>query len=150
MLAARLPEGQLLFVWPHAFGWPLRRKDGSLEEGQPPPRRWYDLWIYDSSGRRAQIDYYEDDSEPEMLRLSFIEIRTADGAHEIWSSRLSFDDEIKRIWDYRYGNSTVERRPMLETDRTMYIFPVPSFGECDLLWERVLLYLENEGFGPLT
>ena len=150
MLAARLPQGQLLIVCPHSSDFPLRSADGSLVDGQPPPGRRYDLWIYDSSGRRVMVDFYEFDNAPGTLRLWFIEIRTADGAHEIWSSSLSYDDEIKRIWDYRYGSSIVERRPMLEADRTMYAIPLPSFGECDLLWQRVLLYLENEGFGPLT
>jgi hypothetical protein len=150
MLAARLPQGQLLIVCPQSSDFPLRRPDGSLADGQPPPGRRYDLWIYDSSGRRVMVDFYEFDNDPGTLRLWFIEIRTADGARGIWSSRLDFEKGDKTIWDHRHGSSTVQQRPLSESDRTTYTFPVLPFGEYGPLWQCVELYLANEGFGSFA
>jgi hypothetical protein len=39
---------------------------------------------------------------------------------------------------------------MTSADRSAYAFPIPRFGEYDVLWQRISTYLGNEGFGKFV
>jgi len=36
---------------------------------------------------------------------------------------------------------------MTDADRSTYAFASPPFGEFDMMWRRIAMYLTNEGFG---
>ncbi len=67
-----------------------------------------------------------------------------------WYSFLSFREGEKSIHNSRKGEKQYECRPMTDADRAAYIFPLPRFGEFDILWQRVTTYLNDEGFGTFS
>ena len=136
VLASRLSEGK----------WLVMAYYPSERGGRLPPKVRYILWIYDLRGQRLIADFEEYDDHPGKLRMRSIEVHDPGG----WYSFLSFREGEKSIHDSRKGEKQRECRPMTDADRAAYIFPLPHFGEFDILWQRVTTYLNDEGFGTFS
>jgi hypothetical protein len=100
------------------------------------------------------VDFYQSFFEGGLLNMGSIDIkiqkreqRYAPEMTEEWYSFVGFRDNEKAIHDHRTSPKTYEKRKMTEADRAAYIFPLPSFGEIDAFWQRIALYLRNEGYG---
>ena len=132
VLATRLPEGQLLML-----------TRGGSKEGRFPPLVYYDLWIYDAPGRRMKVDFREDHDDPGVLKLQSVDI---EGAND-WHSFLNFRRSEKSIHDSRMKEHPYSCRPITDKDRSAYTFALPRFGEFDLLWQKICMYLDAEDFG---
>jgi hypothetical protein len=132
VLAARLPEGQVLIL----------SCDGS-SGGEHLPLMRHQLWVYDSQGLRMIVDFREDHDDPGLLKMRSIDIKGAKG----WYSSLNFEQNEKSIHDHRSGENSYACRPMTDEDRSLYAFRLPGFAEFDGLWQRISTYLSNEGFG---
>jgi hypothetical protein len=77
--------------------------------------------------------------------MTSLEIKAARGT--VWSSYLDFGSNEKRIHDHRPTEVSYERRKMTDADRAAYFVPLPRFGEFEGLWQRIAMYLSNEGYG---
>jgi len=144
MLAARLAEGPLLTMGRFTSG--DIESDGSLREGRPPPLTTHNLWIYGSLGQRIIASFSEDYDDPGILKLRSVNILGIEEEH-LWYSFLNFEDNEKSVYD---RETPRQSREMTVADRAAYAFPLPRFGELAILWERLSMYLEKEGFGGFT
>ena len=136
VLATRFSEGNWLVV-----AYSASEKGGRL-----PPVVRYILWIYNADSQRLIADFQEDHDEPGLLQMRSIDIKGPRG----WYSYLSFRDSEKSMHDHRTAEDSYERRAMTDADRAAYVFPLPRFGEFDVLWQRISMYLHSEGYGPFT
>jgi len=128
-LMTRLPQQQLLIL----------SHIGSFRNGRWQPPVSCLLQIRDVQGRPMRVEFREDFGSPGVLRMRYLRI----GGAVPWTSTLSFEDGVKRIW---IGGSC-EGRLMTDADRSTYAFASPPFGEFDIMWRRIAMYLSNEGFG---
>jgi hypothetical protein len=135
VLAKRLSAEQVLIL---GRGASLMRNDLH--------RLTYILWIYDSQGQRMIVEFQGNYDDRGILEMRSIEIK----GRESWYSYLSFEKGEKSIHDYRAEEKSFERRPMTDGDRSLYTFPPPGFGELDDFWQRVSVYLKDEGFGSFA
>jgi hypothetical protein len=131
VLAARLPEGQVLILIRTASG-----KGGPL-----PPLMCYHLWIYGARGRHLLAAFDETRNHPGLVTMRSIDIRGG----KSWHSSLNFEDDEKTTSDSRLDSFT--RQTMTKEDRSTYIFSPPPFGDFDIFWQRISMYLEQEGYG---
>jgi hypothetical protein len=131
-LAVRLPEKQLLIL---SCG-------GSWNEGQLSPPVQYDLRIYNAEKHCMLVRFEEDCDDPGILKMRRIEVRGGGG----WQSALDFKGNEIAIWP----TGSCHRRVMTGADRSAYAFPIPRFGDYELLWQRISMYLSNEGFGTFV
>jgi hypothetical protein len=131
VVAARLLEGQLLILYP---AW-RRAGDARLVN--------YSLWVYGSQRRYMMADFWEDYEQLGVLKMRSIDIKGRHG----WYSWLGFEDREKAIHDYRGKEKLYGRRKLTDADRSAYAFPLPGFGDFDVFWQRISMYLRNEGFG---
>jgi hypothetical protein len=129
VLATRLPEGQVLILI------------HSSSEGTTKLQRHlrYYLWIYDAGGRRMLAEFCEQQAHPGFVEMASIDIQGA----KHWHSYLDFKGGEKSIHD----DSRYTRGRITDEDRSLYIFAPPRFGEFDILWQRILMHLKNEGYG---
>jgi hypothetical protein len=128
-LMTRLPQQQLLIL----------SHIGSFRK-----ERWQHpvnclLQIRDLQGRPMRVEFEEESSSPGVLRMRYLRIEGV----APWTSTLSFKDGVKRIW----AEGSCESRSMTDADRSTYAFASPPFGEFDMMWRRIAMYLTNEGFG---
>lgn len=100
------------------------------------------LRVYGAQDRCMTAEFREDWDDPGILRMREIELIT--GGY--WQSYLNFESGEKRIW----VDDKCECRTMTDLDRSRYTFPFPSFDEFGSLWQRVLAYLSEEGFGAFA
>jgi hypothetical protein len=135
LLMTRLPEGQVLVLDQH----------GTIWEGEAKPPVTQKVRVYGSGGRHLIADFREDRDNLGTLKLWTIELRGSDSGF----MHFDFEKNEKSIHAYRAGGKSYERRPMTAADRSFYAFPVPPFGEFEILWDRVSTCLRTEGFGPL-
>jgi hypothetical protein len=131
-LAARLPENQLLIL---SCG-------GSWNEGELSPPVKYDLHIYNAEKHHMLVRFEEDCDDRGILKMRRIEVRGGGG----WQSALDFKQGEKSIWPL----GSYYRQVMTDADRSAYAFPIPGFGDYELLWQRISMYLSNEGFGTFV
>jgi hypothetical protein len=138
VLATRLTEGQLLILTYSA----------SLRKAPWPPKR-YLLWLYDTHDRFMMAEFDESYRRPGTFKMRSLKIETID-RRGIWHSFLDFDDSEKSIHDDRGEERLYEKRKLTRTDRSAYTFPPPRFGDFDVFWQRISMYLRNEGFGAFA
>ena len=129
VLATRLPPGQVVVV----------RRLVSMRKHLVR----YILWVYDSRGQRMIADFDEDDDHPGTLEISSIDIKG--DAH--WHSHLNFRSNEIAIHKGRSGETHYECRKMTDVQRAAYAFPLPPFGEFEILWQHISKHLDAEGFG---
>jgi hypothetical protein len=129
VLATRLPAGQVVVV----------RRRVSMRKHLVR----YVLWVYDSQGQRMIADFDEDDDHPGTLEISSIDIKG--DAH--WHSHLDFKRNEITIHEGSSGETHYECRKMTDIQRAAYAFPLPPFGEFEILWEHISMHLDAEGFG---
>jgi hypothetical protein len=139
VLATRLSEGQLLILTCSA----------SLRKAPLPPNVRYLLWLYDTHDRFMMVEFDESYKRPGTLKMRSLKIETID-RRGIWHSFLDFDEREKSIHDDRGEERLYEERKLTRTDRSAYIFPPPRFGDFDVFWQRISMYLRNEGFGAFA
>jgi hypothetical protein len=130
VLATRLAGGQVLI---------LGRRASSMRKHLVR----YILWVYDSRGQRMIADFGENDDDPGTLEMSSVDIKG--DAH--WHSHLNFRTNEIAIHDCRSGETHYECRKMTDVQRAAYTFPLPIFGEFDILWKHISMHLDAEGFG---
>jgi len=135
VLMTRLPEGQVLVLDHH----------GTRSDGEAKPPVTQKVRVYGSSGQHLIADFREDRNDLGVLKLWTVDINGSDSGFV----RFDFEKNEKSIHAYRSGEKSYERRPMTAADRSFYAFPVPSFGEFEILWDRISTCLRNEGFGAL-
>ena len=92
------------------------------------------------------VDFQEDLDNRGLLQMRSIDIK----GERSWYSYLNFEQGEKTIHEYKSGEKSYACRPVTDEDRSFYAFRPPGFGELDDLWQRVLTYLGNEGFGVFT
>jgi hypothetical protein len=90
--------------------------------------------------------FEEDYKQPGALKMRSIDIKGFHG----WQSWLSFEDGEKAVHDYRGKELSYERRKLTDVDRSTYTFPLPPFENFDVFWQRISMYLRNEGFGAFA
>jgi hypothetical protein len=151
-MMTRLPEGHAFVQSYWTCSNPEREEDGSLKPGEPRPTVTYWVQIFSPGGRYIKVYFTQPESRSLELQSIDMEIqkreqRYAPEMTEEWYSFLGFRDNEKAIHDFRTHPKTYERRKMTEADRAAYIFPLPPFGDIDALWQRIALYLRNEGYG---
>jgi hypothetical protein len=134
VVAARLPEGQLLILY---AAW-RRVGDARLVD--------YHLWVYGSQRRYMLAEFREHYEDPGVLKMTVIHIRKIDNGYG-WLSYLDFDDNETTIHDDRTDEHRYLCRKMTAAERAAYAFPLPRFDEFAFLWERISQHLDAEGFG---
>jgi hypothetical protein len=147
-LMTRLPEGPVLMQSFWTSSNPAREADGSIKAGEPTPDVSYRLHVFGSGTRYLIADFHQYPLDLSVLEMWSIDVRTEEG--EEWHSSLVFGDNEKAIHDSRPPEMVYERRPMTDADRAAYVFPLPRFGEFEGLWQRIAMYLRNEGFGEFV
>ena len=104
------------------------------------------MWIYDAYGQRLIADFQEDRDDPGVLKLQSVTVME--------TGPLVFPSQLRRTReiDTRLSESGKGRQltPMTDADQAAYAFPLPRFGEFDILWQRVTTYLNDEGFGTFS
>ncbi len=136
VVAARLPEGQLLML---TFF-------GSSQDPRPMFPTLYTLWIYNSQHRYMLAEFREHYKDPGALKMTVIHIRKIDNGYG-WRSYLDFDDNETTMHDDRTDEHRYLCREMTAAERAAYAFPLPRFDEFGILWERISEHLDAEGFG---
>jgi hypothetical protein len=92
------------------------------------------------------VRFEEDFEQPGVLKMRSIDIKGPHG----WFSSLNFEDGQKAIHDYRGKEKSYERRKLTDADRSAYTLPLPRFGDFEVFWQRISMYLKNEGFGAFV
>ena len=138
VLATRLSEGQLLILTYSAS-----------REGPRAPEVEYHLWIYDLHGRFMIVPFRQNFRRPGVLEMNSVDIQTIDRG-DFWYSFLDFHGKERSIHDYRGKEKSYERRKLTKADRSAYTFLPPHFGDVDAFWQRISMYLNNEGFGAFA
>jgi hypothetical protein len=146
-LMTRLPEGHVLIQSFWTSSNPAREDDGSIKLGQRTPMVSYRLHIFGSRAHYLIADFHQP-FDRSVLEMWTIDVRTERG--EEWHSHLSFRENEKTTHDHRLPEMRYECRPMTDADRATYAVPLPGFGEFEGLWQRIAMYLRNEGFGEFT
>jgi hypothetical protein len=158
-LMTRLPEGHVLIQSFWTSSNPAREDDGSIKAGERIPNVSYRLHIF--SSERQLIAYFHQSLDRSVLEMWTLDVRTEPEEEEKWHSHLglreaewhshlNFPENKKTTHDYRLPEMRYKRRPMTAADRTTYTFPLPGFGEFEGLWQRIAMYLRNEGFGTFV
>ena len=107
------------------------------------------MWIYDLHGRFMIVPFRQNFRRPGVLEMNSVDIQTIDRG-DFWYSFLDFHGKERSIHDYRGKEKSYERRKLTKADRSAYTFLPPHFGDVDAFWQRISMYLNNEGFGAFA
>jgi hypothetical protein len=143
-LATRLPGGNLL-VLIHHTGWSPHDPHQPKNPDYVPRRTFY-LEVYGAMGRlRTQFD--GDFDRPDVLRMWSVSLYDRITGNNVWLSYNDLREGEKTIYDHRINPRGYTKRPVADADLALCEFAEPRFGDFNDLWQRVVRYLHNEGFG---
>lgn len=145
VLAARLPEGQLVILI-HDTHWSPHDPDRSKNLAYSPLRH-LNLWFYCTTALML-AQFRETSDRLDMLEFHRMDVRKPDNSGTLWLAYNQLEEKQKTIYDRRIDpRRGQESRPMSEAEIELCQFECPPTGEVDDILRRVTAYLENEGFG---
>ena len=146
-LAARLSDGNLLVIRHHT-GWSPHSPDQPKNPNYVPTRTFH-LEVHGTRSRVLHSGFHEDLDKSGEMQMRGVDIYKPIGEHKIWSAHNSIAQRTKTIYDRRNNPRGYEERLMTDADVALCEFAEPRFGDFNDLWQRVEIYLRNEGFGAL-
>jgi hypothetical protein len=146
-LAARLSDGNLLVIRHHT-GWSPHSPDQPKNPNYVPTRTFH-LEVHGTRSRVLHSGFHEDLDKSGEMQMRGVDIYKPIGEHNIWSAHNSIAQRTKTIYDRRNNPRGYEERLMTDADVALCEFAEPRFGDFNDLWQRVEIYLRNEGFGAL-
>jgi len=144
VLAARLPDGALLFV-KHSTG---------QDRNQPRPEphlltRHYHVHLQ-SRSHEVFADACFDFDSPHLTEMGSIHVWERGAPRSVWSLIPGRHDGIIRVYDERSGERVLSKRPITPEDRELRTLQRIEFGEHAIFAERVRLLLRMAGYGEFS
>jgi hypothetical protein len=146
-LATRLSDGYLLVIR-HRTGWSPHSPDQPKNPDYVPNRTFY-LEVHTGRDRLLQARFSEPVCRHGVLEMQSLEFREPVSGYNTWHAYNDIEGRMKTIHDHRNNPRGHEERSMTDSDVALCEFAEPRFGEFNDLWQRVEIYLRNEGFGTL-
>jgi hypothetical protein len=146
-LATRLPDENLLVLY-HNFGWNPHDPDGP-EKPRYLPLRHFRLEIHGKRGRLLYGLFDEGFDKRGVLKMWSVDVFDPVTRDTYWHAHNDLKGRTVTVWDHRDSPTGYAKRPMTDSDLALCEFADPPFGDFNSLWQRIEIYLRNEGFGTL-